>query len=106
MAAMALARGHVAVATVAFAGHPREALTSQFVARTACCSSLGSSNHSASQSCVLSSSCARMASASKLGIGMPRAAAAAATMAESMTRIADTFAALKRQGKVCVSLKA
>lgn len=45
-----------------------------------------------------------MPSASKQRLVMPRAAAAAAsaTMAQSMTRIADTFAALKQQGKVAL----
>lgn len=100
---MALARGHAGLATIV-SGHSRlqDTLTSQFVAHTACSPSLASPNQFPSQFCVSFSKGSRMPSASKQRLVMPRAAAAAAsaTMAQSMTRIADTFAALKQQGKV------
>lgn len=101
---MALARGHSGLSAVV-AGPSRlqqDAFTSQFVARTTCLPNHGSP----SQFCVsFSKGLSRTASVSKQRLVMPRASAAAAApasaaTAQSMTRIADTFVALKQQGKV------
>ena len=91
--------------TVACSGQSRlqEGMVSQFVARTTCSPSLALGSHFPSQCGVSLWKGGRAWNPSTQQIVVPRAAAAApsATVAQSMTRIADTFAVLKEQGKVC-----